>query len=40
MRPSPHTWSGKGIEYRYSFNDDFDVIERITRLETAENPVT
>jgi predicted nucleic acid-binding protein len=26
------------IEYLYSFDDDFDVIESITRLETADNP--
>ncbi len=26
------------IEYLYSFDDDFDRIEWITRLETAENP--
>jgi predicted nucleic acid-binding protein len=26
------------IEYLYSFDDDFDVIDSITRLETAENP--
>lgn len=26
------------IEYLYSFDDDFDGIEWITRLETAENP--
>lgn len=28
----------EGIEYLYSFDDDFDVIERITRLETPDNP--
>lgn len=28
----------EGIEYLYSFDDDFDVIEDITRLETADNP--
>ena len=27
-----------GIEYLYSFDDDFDGIEGITRLETANNP--
>ena len=27
-----------GIEYLYSFDDDFDGIEGISRLETAENP--
>ncbi|MFD1585605.1 type II toxin-antitoxin system VapC family toxin [Halorientalis brevis] len=26
------------IEYLYSFDDDFDVIEDITRLDTADNP--
>ena len=26
------------IEYLYSFDDDFDVIDSITRLETADNP--
>lgn len=26
------------IEYLYSFDDDFDVIEDVTRLETADNP--
>lgn len=26
------------IEYLYSFDDDFDVIDGITRLESAENP--
>lgn len=26
------------IEYLYSFDDDFDVIEGITRLETTDNP--
>lgn len=26
------------VEYLYSFDDDFDVVEGITRLETAENP--
>ena len=26
------------IEYLYSFVDDFDVVEGITRLETADNP--
>ncbi|SIR92066.1 hypothetical protein SAMN05421858_4533 [Haladaptatus litoreus] len=28
----------EGIEYLYSFDDDFDVIEEITRLETPDNP--
>ena len=28
-----------GIEYLYSFDDDFDGIESISRLETAENPL-
>ena len=28
----------EGIEYLYSFDDDFDVIEGITRLETPDNP--
>ncbi|MFW6436203.1 MAG: type II toxin-antitoxin system VapC family toxin [Halococcoides sp.] len=27
-----------GIEYLYSFDDDFDAIEGITRLESADNP--
>ncbi|SNR37722.1 type II toxin-antitoxin system VapC family toxin [Halorubrum vacuolatum] len=27
-----------GIEYLYSFDDDFDGVESITRLETVENP--
>lgn len=27
-----------GIEYLYSFDDDFDAVEEITRLETADNP--
>lgn len=27
------------IEYLYSFDDDFDVLEDITRLETPSNPV-
>lgn len=27
-----------GIEYLYSFDDDFDVVEGITRLETPDNP--
>lgn len=26
------------IEYLYSFDDDFDVLENVTRLETANNP--
>lgn len=28
----------EGVEYLYSFDDDFDVIEDLTRLETPENP--
>ncbi len=28
----------EGIEYRYSFDDDFDAVEGVTRLETPENP--
>lgn len=28
----------EGIEYLCSFDDDFDAIEEVTRLETAENP--
>lgn len=28
----------EGVEYLYSFDDDFDVIEGITRLETPDNP--
>ena len=28
----------EGIEYLYSFDDDFDTIHGITRLETPENP--
>jgi len=28
----------KDIEYLYSFDDDFDVVEGLTRLETADNP--
>jgi len=28
----------EGIEYLYSFDDDFDAIEHITRLETAADP--
>jgi hypothetical protein len=27
-----------GLEYLYSFDDDFDVIEGITRLDTPDNP--
>jgi len=27
-----------GLEYLYSFDDDFDAIDGITRLETADNP--
>jgi len=28
----------ENIEYLYSFDDDFDAIDSITRLETADNP--
>jgi predicted nucleic acid-binding protein len=28
----------EGIEYLYSFDDDFDAVENITRLETPDNP--
>lgn len=28
----------EGIEYLYSFDDDFDTIQGITRLETPDNP--
>jgi predicted nucleic acid-binding protein len=28
----------EGIEYLYSFDDDFDAIEGLTRLETPGNP--
>ncbi|RLM32595.1 type II toxin-antitoxin system VapC family toxin (plasmid) [Haloarcula sp. KBTZ06] len=28
----------EGVDYLYSFDDDFDVIADITRLETADNP--
>lgn len=28
----------KDVEYRYSFDDDFDVSEDITRLKTPTNP--
>jgi len=28
----------EGIEYLYSFDDDFDTVADITRLETADNP--
>ena len=28
----------EGLEYLYSFDDDFDALEDITRLETPENP--
>lgn len=28
----------EGIEYLYSFDDDFDAIEGLTRLETPDNP--
>jgi len=27
-----------GVEYLYSFDDDFDVVDGISRLGTAENP--
>jgi hypothetical protein len=27
-----------GIEYLYSFDDDFDALGWITRLDTADNP--
>ncbi|ELZ36077.1 hypothetical protein C471_14747 [Halorubrum saccharovorum DSM 1137] len=30
----------EGIEYLYSFDDDFDTIQGITRLETPDNPFT
>lgn len=29
---------GSGIEYLYSFDDDFDGVEGVIRLATAENP--
>ena len=28
-----------GIEYLYSFDDDFDVLDGVTRLETADSPL-
>lgn len=28
----------EGIEYIYSFDDDFDAVDGLTRLDTAENP--
>ena len=28
----------EGIDYLYSFDDDFDAVESVTRLATAENP--
>ena len=28
----------EGIEYLYSFDDDFDAVDSVTRLATAENP--
>ncbi|SEW09998.1 type II toxin-antitoxin system VapC family toxin [Halobacterium jilantaiense] len=28
----------KDIDYLYSFDDDFDVLDGVTRLDTAENP--
>jgi predicted nucleic acid-binding protein len=28
----------EGIEYLYSFDDDFDAIEDLSRLETVTNP--
>ncbi|MFB6165273.1 MAG: type II toxin-antitoxin system VapC family toxin [Haloarculaceae archaeon] len=30
----------EGIEYLYSFDDDFDAVDGITRLETPDNPFT
>ena len=30
----------EGIEYLYSFDDDFDTIQGITRLETPDNPIS
>ena len=29
----------EGIEYLYSFDDDFDVLDGVTRLETADSPL-
>lgn len=29
---------GNGLEYVYSFDDDFDAVEGITRLSSADNP--
>lgn len=29
---------GEGVEYIYSFDDDFDAVDGITRLETANDP--
>jgi len=28
----------EGIEYLYSFDDDFDALDAVTRLNTADNP--
>jgi len=28
----------EGIEYIYSFDDDFDAVDGVTRLNTATNP--
>ena len=28
----------EGIEYLYSFDDDFDALDGVTRLDTADNP--
>jgi predicted nucleic acid-binding protein len=28
----------EGVEYLYSFDDDFDALDGVTRLETPENP--
>ena len=28
----------EGIEYLYSFDDDFDSLDAVTRLNTADNP--
>lgn len=30
----------ENIEYLYSFDDDFDALENVTRLATADNPFT
>ena len=29
----------EGIEYLYSFDDDFDALDGVTRLDTADNPL-